>query len=241
MTENAYFQVADTLSPVTSSLANTALKDVDPVLYNILRYFAGIIAIHVGPRFDAEVTAMGRPELVGNVIAQAVGYDPLPIATEDQYKFPLLCAYRKSETYDLKTNTWYSIKSEIEVLYVLPPISSDQGKRLNPLLTQIARVLVDRTMQGFDQSFNAGQQVWRDSGLDQIGMQNTDYGKFPGLKNNEKSNIWFPGISCTIQCQERRMPEGINFSKLAGFDGYVEAYDKVSDGYIFEVDVIKNF
>ena len=224
MSEDGYFQIGNVLSPITSSLSNSSLKDVDPVLYYIIKYFAGIIQLHVGPRFDAECASIGRTDLVGHSVAQVVPFDPLPLSNEDQYKFPLLCVYRKHEDYTMKSSTWYSIKSELEVLYILPPLTSDQGRKLYPLLTHVARVFVDRTMNGFDDGFNNSEQVWQEAGLDQIGMESTAYGKFPGLNDNaknEKSNIFFPGISATLLCSERRMPALVNYSDFNGFDGYV--------------------
>lgn len=239
MTENQYFRVAEVLSPITSSLTDSALQDADPVLYRLLQYFAGVTAIHIGPRFDAEVTAMGRPDLVGQSVAQVVGYDPLPIATEDQYKFPLLAAYRIEEDYEWKSVTWYHITSKIQVLYILPPLTSDQGKRLYPLTTHFARTLVDRTLEGFEQNFNAGEQVWHEAGLEEIGMSHSSYGKFPGLKGPNKSNIWFPGVSCEIECIERRMPVPENFQDFTGFDGYISLPpDPPMDGYNSYIDFL---
>ena len=56
--------------PLTSSTANTLLRDADPAVYYALEFFAQVIRTHIGTRLLAEATAAE-----GYIVA-AVGEEP---------------------------------------------------------------------------------------------------------------------------------------------------------------------
>jgi len=234
--ENGYFKVANALSPLDALSSESTLYDADPVLYRIIQYFAGVITLHCQPRWNVEVAKLGRTDLVNKVINEVLPYDPLPLATDNQFRFPLLCAYRTNETYDWKTISWYNITSNIEILYILPPLTSDQGESLYPFLTHVSRVMVDRMAQGLDSNFNSGEEVWAEAGLEEIGMESCDYGKIPGLKSGLDSNMYFPAVSLKAMCKERRMPVPASEGMFEAFEGVDVKVKSHMDGYC-DIDV----
>jgi hypothetical protein len=226
--ENGYFQVANVLSPLTSSTTNSLLYDADPCLYRIIQYFSGVLILHMQSRWNAEVVKSGRSDLIDKMVNEVIPYDPLPLATDTQFRFPLLSAYRTSESYEWKTIAWYHVTSEMNILYILPPLTSDQTEGLYPFLTHAARTLVDRTEETLDSNFNSGELVWQEAGLEEIKITSCTYGKIPGLKNGLNSNIYFPTVSLTLQCIEKRMPVAANFELFNGMDARVKVHE---DGY----------
>ena len=223
--ENQYFKVANVISPLTGLTTNTLLLDADPCLYRVIEYFSGVLALHMSARWDAEVAKVGRNDLIGKVVNEVVPYDPLPLATDTQFRFPLLAAYRRSETYDWKTIAWYHITSEMEILYILPPLTADQVEGLYPFLTHAARTLVDRTEETLDSNFNHSEQVWVEAGLEEIELVNCNYGRIPGLKAGINSNMYFPTVSMTLKCLEKRMPVAANFETFEGIDARVKIHE----------------
>lgn len=230
MTENRYFKVGNVLSPLQTSTGNTALKDLDPGLWNILRFYYYTATVHATSRWNEEIAAVGLSDYLNKVIAQVIPYDPLPLSTESQYKFPLLVGYRTKEEYDWKSIVHYQIKSEVDILYILPPLSSPtQLKALTPFLTHVARIFVDRTTQGSDEQVNNQKQYWQDAGIQTIGCKRTRYGNIPG-----DTNIFFPTIQMTLNLEERHTypsEPGFNFEELTRLDFDLDLRDGYEDGY----------
>lgn len=79
MLEYAGFRVGNFTSPLTASTTNSLLEDADPALQASLDFYAAVLAIHLGARFDAAVVAAERPELVGKIVSQKIPYNPVPL------------------------------------------------------------------------------------------------------------------------------------------------------------------
>lgn len=238
---DGYFKAGGVLSPLTSSTSNQLLKDADPVLYYILQYYKGVISLHMGARWNAEATAAGRSDLSNLTVVHTAHFDPIPYLQENQFKFPLLAVYRKNEKYEWWTTTWYRITSTVQIVWIMPPMSTGQMERMNPFREHVARTLVDRTLQGFDTNYNSGEQPWKESGLDKIGIKSATFGNIP-----TDTNLVYPTILMECELVERRMPTpepGLNLVNLDGIDGYVISTSDpaVVDLDDFEVDTKVDF
>lgn len=229
--ENGYFKISTIQFPLTSSTSNTVLRDLDPALWHILRFYAGILQLHLQPRWNGILSSLGMEEYDDKVIHQVIPYDPLPFSTESQYKFPLLAIYRKSEQYNWKSIVHYQIKAEFDLLYILPPVSSPtQLKVIQPFLSGAAKVFLDRTVHGCDFNLQSQQTYWQDAGIQSISFANSEYGNIPG----SGSNIYFPTLHSTVLVEERHNftdEPGFNFQALDSIsldldlrDGYVDGY-----------------
>lgn len=222
---DGYFKVANVNSPLTASTSNSLLRDADPGLYYLLEFYKGIISIHMGARWNAETTAAGRTDLNNIPVAEVVPFDPIPYMAEEQLKFPLLAAFRKSESYTWLTSAYYNIISKVTVLWIMPPVNAGQAERLMPFRTHVARTLVDRTSKGFDSFYNNGQEVWALSGLNKIGVESCSYGTIP-----TDTNLVFPTVMLEIELTERDMPTsepGLNFAPFTGVDLQIEVDDDI--------------
>lgn len=225
-TENEYFQIGNVASPVTGSSANPTLNDLDPALNAVLTFFPTVIEEHLGSRWDDEVTRLGLDSLSGSIVAQALPYDPLPLAKENAWQFPLFAVYPTRSTYEQTTQAWYHIRREMDVLYMMPPLRSEQGERLYPFITQIERVLVDRTNEGFDDA-SGGFQHWKACGIERITIKDGTYGKVPRMDSEE----FFPTLQVRIEVVERRNPFVGNFEAFAGvLSGSIDIASGSADG-----------
>lgn len=229
--ENQYFKVGSVQSPINDDpglLELQAVKDLDPALWHLLYFYYQSIHRHLGDRWNNEVNELGLQHLEDGVIAQVIPYDPLPVSQESGYVFPLMAAYRSEEEYLDKTFSFYQIRAKVDLLYILPPISSpDQSQRLKPFLTQIARTIVDRTSQGFDTQIENGKQWWTDSGIQAIGCVKSNY------VNISDTNMIFPALLMELYIEERQEPDLRNYDELQGIDGYIQL-----DGYQEPLDLI---
>ncbi len=238
---DGYFKAGGTLSPLPSSLSNSLLKDADPVIYYLLNYYSNVISLHMGARWNAEATAAGRSDLSNLTTGHKVPFDPIPYLQENQFKFPLLAAYRKNEKYEWFTTTWYRITSTVNIIWVMPPMSTGQMERMSAFRAHVARTLVDRTAMGLDSNYNSGEQVWAEAGLDKIGIKSTTFGNIP-----TDTGLVFPTILLECELVERRMPTpepGYNYVDLTGIDGYIISSSdvEVDDPEDFEVDTKTDF
>lgn len=198
---DGYFSVANVISPLQPTL-ETNLYSIDPVIYWMTEYFKGVLDIHLTDRWNQAVSSIGRTDLTNLVVNEILPYDPLPFATDNQFRFPLMAVYRTKETYAQQTAGWYGITSNIDVLYILPPLASEQLEQMQPYLTQTVRILLDRTLNGIDSNYLDGLDVWKESGLQEIGLSNSTYGRIPGLDGG----IYFPSVIMQFQVIERNMP-----------------------------------
>lgn len=214
MTTNSYFKVGNVLSPLTGSTTSPSLNDLDPPLTAILGFFEAILQRHLGPRWDAEVRRLNREDWATSFIAQSIPYDPMPVSTESELRFPLLAIYPTESEYEQKTSTWYVIHRAMDVLVMLPPLSSEQNERLLPFLAHAERTLVDRSNDGFDTLYGDGRSVYAACGVSSVTLKGSTYGKVPG--RGAPSDIFFPTLQVRMVVSEHRETATQNFEPFAG-------------------------
>ena len=126
MADFGTFQYGGVSYPLTSSTANSLLRDADPSLYFALDYFASVISTHVGTRLIAE--SAGFPSPITKAVMQVAPMDPAPYLLQQQFQFPLLVAYRVKDSYGRRTVTWQEDVGEWQVAYILPPLTQGAGR-----------------------------------------------------------------------------------------------------------------
>lgn len=227
MSDYGQFKVGNTVFPLTTSLANSLLKDANPAVYYALEYFTAMLQTHLGDRWDLAVVAAGMPELVGKVVSYSVPYDPLPDLQSQQMTFPLLAVWEKESTTEQITNSWYHHQCVWHVSYTLPALTSAQKELLYPFLNAAKKVLVDRTEQGYDPAYEDGLTVWDEThaGIEKIQVSSATFGN---VSVDPKTNLYLPALLLTLDVSIR---EGFDTSFLESFDG-VDGY-QLLDGYQF--------
>lgn len=221
MSDYDRFKLGNVEFPVADSPFVGALEKLDPALYAALAFYKAVLVQHLGAYFDALATAAGLPDLVGKVVAEAVGYDPLPYLTAAQYKFPLLALYRTEEQIVDKTVAWYRSNQSWTLVYALPPLTAAQANQVVHVLKAVRAIILDRTEQGYDPSYLSGKEVWKDSGVAEIAVKTARYGAIPDLS----AQIFFPALELQLSVAEQE-------DKTPGLDTFagIDATIAVSNG-----------
>ena len=214
----------------------TLLRDADPALFYTIEFYKSIIETYVGPRLLQEATAAGF-----TTITQPVG-DWLPLnpehfLLEDQIRFPLLAAYRKGSKSEW-IGSWKLNVSEVEVVYVLPPMTSAEGEKLLPALRAIEKLIDNKTNQGSDPNYTPsaptgtpGEPFWTRAGLTSCGFKSARYGSFA-----TDASLYFPALTMTIELKERNEYALATLDTLTGADVAVDLAQETQPTYVDLVD-----
>lgn len=208
------FQRGGVQYPLVASPFVPALERIDPPLKAALAYWKAMLEKHAGAYFDALVASVGLSDLVGKIVAEFIGENPLPYLTNTQYKLPLLAAFRTEEEFVPQTVAWYKSAGQWTLLYILPPLTAAQSHAMRHVLKAVSAILNDRTEQGYDPDYSNGDIVWEAAGISEIGAVTAKYGDVPGLE----TNIRFPTLEMTFKVDEieRKNPSLDTFERLDG-------------------------
>jgi hypothetical protein len=169
--------------PITASLANPALQDVDPALYYTLSFFESVLNTYLGPRMLAEAARAPAIAAITDAVAGVIPVDPTPYLQEQHFKFPLLAVYRKRESFEDKTLVVGTVKSQWAIDYIMPPLTPGQMERMYPFLHAVGQVLHNRIENVSDPGYEDTLAVWEAAGLDKIELEEAVYGNFAGTGN----------------------------------------------------------
>jgi hypothetical protein len=220
MSDYASFQVGAFVSPLTAATLKSLLEDADPALAVTLAYYQAVIQTHLGARWDAEVVKAGLPALAGAMTTLAIPYDPLPFLTQAMLSPPFLALYTVSETPIELTRHHYRLAAEWKLLFVMPPLTPAQYLQLYPFLRAATKVILDRTEQGYEPTYQAGARFAVAAGLEQIRIDRTRYGNIQGAD----TRLFLPTMEMDIAACERRMTTP-GLQTLRGLDGSVQVVD----------------
>lgn len=237
MTDYQTFKHGGVTYPLTDATTNSFLQDSDPTVFYALDFFEAMINTHVGDRLVAECTLSGIVDISAPV-AHKIPFDPQPYMTETQFKYPLLCVYRKTADISDKTVVWQHDVCELDVAYILPPITGAQAESIMPVLRAVGVVLINRTELGFDPSYSSGAHVWTLAGLESIGFTKCSFGFYEGM-----GNLFFPTWTGTLIVKERTSKAADAFDAFEGADVNIDIHDTatnttVADVVRFESDVV---
>jgi len=198
-----------TVFPISTSAANSFLKDADPSVYWCLDFFEFVIEHYIGDRLVSEAMACGAP--IDRAVAYALPDNPAAYLTEEQARFPLLAIDRVRDAVQDRTVTWRESKNEWKLYYVLPPLSPGQRERIKPSLRAIARIIDARLESMSDPAYRSGARVFGAgyANLEKIGLVSVDYGEW-----DAGAGLTFPSVTLTLEVAERDMPVAGAFESL---------------------------
>jgi len=213
--------------PIATASSNSLLRDADPVVFYALDYFAGVLETHLSARLLTEASAVGITW--SGAVAYKTPLDPTPYLSHEQFKFPLLCVYRKRVTLNDHTGGRRRAVHELECAYIFPPLSAGQAERLVPALHAAADIIDDRTDQGFDPNYLEGALVWGPSyaNLEAISFKEGSFGAFPGLDGNAFP-AWYGTFTATEANEIVETGYGA-FEAFAGSNVSEHVYDRATD------------
>lgn len=184
--------------PLTTATTNSLLQDADPAIYHALEFFSGMLDIHLGARLFAEAANLNLT--IPNAVALKLAMEPQPFLLANQFRFPLLALYRKSETSTDHTAVWSRDDSEWELAYVLPPLIQVHAEKLTPILRAASRIIAHCCQQGYDPAYLSGQNIWDTANLQKVSLVSTQYGGYDPIENIDK---YYRAIVCKLIVKER--------------------------------------
>ena len=199
--EQQYFQFGNLVSPLPSATTNALLQDADPALWAVLGYYQAVLQIHLGARFDAEMTKAGLSQFVGKCSSRALWCDPAPFLAQAQLTPPFLAVFRASDERSERTRNWVETDDAWKALWVLPPFTLDQHLALSPFLHAAGKALLDRTELGYDPSYQSGATVCSLGGISRIDVKRIAYGNMPTA-----GDLFFPTIELELHVEELKQP-----------------------------------
>lgn len=218
-----YFKYANVQSPIDGYDGYSSLSILDPVLYHMLGYYSATITHHIKNAWNYYTTILGKTELYDRPVAYNLPYDPLPFEQTTMFKFPLLAIYRQSNQYNYKAFQYDHIISKFNLIYVMPPLDAAASEILYPFLTHVCRVIQDKTETNSDPSYLNDTNIWERTGLEEIKVLSSDFGKIPNIN----SNMYFPALSVEIEAMERYNAVSLNYS---AFDSVTTSISIKQDG-----------
>ena len=218
MTDYASFKYGNVVYPIPTDGTGLGgpgasfLRDADPALFYLIEFSKRVIDVYVGPRLLAEATRIGFGDKVSVAVAEWMPMDPEPYLLEAQVRFPLLATYRKNSKFDYVGRDRV-IVDEVEIIYVLPPMSAAEANNILPVLTSVLRTLDSRYEQGFDPAYTpsmptgtAGEPFWQRAGLTGVQIKSASYGSYMS-----DAELYFPAVIITAELYEKssKQPKGL--------------------------------
>jgi hypothetical protein len=244
------FQVGNVVQPISTTSTNPLLQDADPALYYALDFWTFVIVNYPGPRLVQALTNAGvfyANQAIAAAVAQSYPWAPLPEQLENQFRFPLLCAYRKKGQTNWRSVGYETDSWSIELQYILPPMNAAQTEQVIPIFNAIAQALRRKSTDGWDPAYTPpggvlGDQVWSAPyanveeagfGTDRYPQKNqSDFAEIVWLQSGEAGDIYFPTLTMQGYFRERDMYKTslAGPSKFAGAD--ITGNLKADDGTV---------
>jgi hypothetical protein len=158
-------QVGNVVLPLTPVLSNPLLKDADPALAAVFDFFTWLVSHHIGPRWDAEVVALDRTDLVGRIVSITKSIDPTFYFQQEQDIPPILAMYRQTTQFVERTRHYSQKISTWGFDWILPPLTPGEAERLLHLRNAVEDLFLERIDRGFDPNYQSGAQVFKNAGI----------------------------------------------------------------------------
>ncbi len=218
--------------PLTTAGSNSLLRDADPFVFYALEYFASVLNTHLNTRFVAEAVTAGMTRITATV-AETLPYHPGDYLTQSHVKFPLLGLYRTETKFDYAGARKRSI-DQLELVYVLPPVTAGEHERLYPILKAVASVIDNRCEQGFDPSYTpttptgtAGERVWTSTraGAERVDVLSVNYkGGF-----SVSPDVFMPAVVITLAATQGYDIVATELGAFEGTNVHLDHHDEATE------------
>ncbi len=199
--------------PLVESTDNALLQDADPALFWVLALLKSTFETYLSKRLMAQGLLHGYQ--IQCAVVNTAAVDPAPFLLADQFKFPLLCLYRKKDVWDDTVISYDKSVSTWEFAYILPPLTPNQVRELQPILRAVSITIRRVLHMGWDPGFLDGEFIWQKAGINKARLVDATYG---GYARIDKLEEFYRALTGTIQVTEieRSIPE--QFDTIAGAD-----------------------
>lgn len=189
LNDNA-FTIGTTLFPITPLTTNSALQDIDPVLYYLIDFYSAVIKYNVGARFQNELARLGaiftnNPD--GYAIGSVYPVNIVPYLQDDSCVFPMLGVWRGDFAASEKDISTAKMDTTVHLLYVMSPLRLAHIETFRPIIEGISKSLWNATENGHSVGYNDGYTIATLAGYSSI-----------GIVRGENLQINVPGLSTNL-------------------------------------------
>ena len=219
--ERGAFRFGAATFPLDPSTANSLLEDADPALHETLLFLTSVLNTHIGPRLSAQAGLLGLT--IPHAVESTFAFDPAPFLLSNRFKFPLLCVYRQKDVWDEQTIAYDKSTSTWLFAYVLPPLTFDQARAVQPVLRAVSVVLRRAVHMGWDPAYRAGDSAWTVAGLQKASMVDASYGAYGPVV--DQLDEFYRALTGTFTVLEREQPLLTAFDNFGGADIAIDHND----------------
>lgn len=224
--EYGVFKVGNTQYPLDGYTTNSLLKDVDKPVYYLLDYFATSLNTYAGTRWTAEMARAKLSTQMPNIVGMKFPNNPFPYLQDTGIKFPLLAIYRTDGKYNEKTISFSRTQTNLEIVWVLPPLTMSQMEIAGPFLEVVEKILFNRSEVPADPNYQSNFNWGEATGFDWIQM--TDYTRM--MIPHTTTNLPMEAVVMKLAMRER---DNFNitgqFETLTGVDTEIDLINNPND------------
>lgn len=233
--EYGVFKIGNTQYPLATGTGNSLLQDVDLPVYYFLDYFASELNTYAGARWTETMTKAKLITQMPSIVGMKFPNNPFPYLQDTEIKFPLLSVYRVDGKYTEKTISFSRTTTNLEIAWVLPPLTMSQMEIAGPFLEVVEKVLYNRSEVAADPNYKSNLDWGDATGFDWIQM--TDYNRM--MIPHTKTNLPMEAVVMKLSMRER---DNFNitgqFEPLTGVDTEIDLINNPNDT---PPDIDKNF
>lgn len=136
------FTVGNTVYPITDSIDNSLLQDLDPLIAFLCNYLATQMQLELGARWQTAAAKARLPlDQRPAIVQQALPFPPGDIVVDAETLFPMLAVFRASESTEKQTDLLRNLNNELTIMFILPPLDAAQKNQLYPFLKGASNVI----------------------------------------------------------------------------------------------------
>jgi hypothetical protein len=233
---NGAFAIGKTLYPLAPSTANSLLADGDQPIYWLLQYFASELQTYLGARWTAEMARAGLSTVLPHPVGMKFPNNPFPYLQDTGAKFPILAIYRVDGVFLEKTASFEREQSNLEIAWVLPPLTMSQMEIVGPFLKNVMDVIQDRSEIAGDPNFMDGYNWGDAAGFDWLQMGEYQRMMIP----HTKTNLPMESVVFQLKMRMRNMPYAGAFPTVDVVTTEIDLIPS-ADGYVFPDTIYPNF
>lgn len=230
------FAIGQTIYPLSPSTSNSLLQDADQPIYWLLQFFASELQSYLGARWTAEMARAGLSNVMPNIVGMKFPNNPFPYLQDVGVKFPVLAIYRVEGVFLEKTISFEREQSNLEIAWVLPPLTMSQMEIVGPFLKSIMDVIQDRSDIAADPNFLDGYNWGDAAGFDWLQMGEYHRMMIP----HTKTNLPMESIVFQMKMRMRNMPVTAQFPLVNVVTTEIDLIAP-ADGYVFPDTIYPNF
>ena len=228
------FRIGNTVYPLDGYITNSLLKDADKPLYYLLDFFSSVLNTYAGDRWTNEVARAKLTSQIPRIVGMKFPNNPFPYLQDTGIKFPLLAVYRVEGKMLEKTISFSRTQSNLEVVWVLPPLTMSQMEMIGPFLNSVKEILYNRSEVPADPNYNS-KFNWGDAaGFDWLQM--TDYTRM--MIPHTTTNLPMEAIVLKLAIRERDFPVDEQYIEFDGLDTDIDLINNPNDD---PPDILEDF